>query len=102
MRSFILGVGLFLSLATFADTPQWNPGPRDAENRAMENGIRNNQDEIQKIARREYQRSLRPHKSANCGKSFWTKSEALNYCPPATAMKIHQDGEIFYHCDCND
>jgi hypothetical protein len=107
MKSFVFALALStLALPAFAER-DYNPYPNYGEQEALRTAQYQNQQYIERLIRREIERrkaqsrrSSSRSSTANCGKSYWTKREALNYCPPATAMKVRQDGEVFYHCDC--
>lgn len=105
MKSFVFALVLStLALPALAEQ-NYNPSPSYSEQEALRNAQAQHQYYIDQSIRREIERrKAKPRRaatrSANCGKSYWTKREALNYCPPATAMKVRQDGEVFFYCDC--
>jgi hypothetical protein len=102
--ALILFLGSSFAFAESGNYPTYSPSYGEQE--ALRNAEAQNRQYVERLIRREIQRrktqQKRPRRAstANCGKSYWTKREALSYCPPATAMKVRQDGEVFYHCDC--
>lgn len=109
MKSLVFTVVLSaLAHPALAERNDYNPYQNYGQQEALRNSQYQNQQYVERLIRREIERrksqqrqaKSRRSSTANCGKSFWTKREALSFCPPATAMKIRQNGEVFYHCDC--
>jgi hypothetical protein len=109
---------LFLTLCApvLAEGPGYTPPSTPyGQDDALRNAERQNQQEVDRLIRREIERRRhhhhpttprppRSHQSwSNCGKSYWSRTDALNACPAATAMKARtQEGRAYYYCDCEE
>ena len=104
IRTLIFLSFLVPALASAENPGNYNPYPSDGAQGAVEAARAGTQRYVDQLIRRELERRQRPapppSRRRNCGKSFWTKREALRLCPPATAMKVRQDGGVFFYCDC--